>query len=218
MTLFRSSFRVAAAVLVGFAACAVPPADDEPGDRTSPPLVARARTAPRMLAQIDALERAGWAVAAWSDARLETVHAPAIAAADATLVLLPVSLDGAHADIAWTPDLPPEDSVVLRPRDARSAAALDRTLVGDPPDTGAGVASAVEVRRCWSCTYIYRLETSLACFALWDNPVGYVQRLVTRSGCPINYNNGIWADYRGNAISCPQPVTGSTIWSRCGLP
>ncbi len=70
----------------------------------------------------------------------------------------------------------------------------------------------------FSCTYVKSLSTSVACFALWSNPFGYLRGVVYRSGTTANGTGVYVRTFNGCAYICPEKVAIRLGYSLCGIP
>ena len=218
-----------ALLAVSLLACTVQPSGENAVGETSEAasiasVVQEAQTSPRMIEQISVLTNAGWTVDHPSKARAEAARMPesdpdaparAVHPSKKTLVVLAASSKDAGLDIVYVPGVPAEESIVLRPRDKASAAALEESLNASADKTTsqstaplASAAATACTRSYWGCNYVIRRGFTIACSDFSTNPFGRYSLYVVRTGC--TWGQAWYGDVSGNAIICPYP---NSAWS-----
>ncbi len=64
----------------------------------------------------------------------------------------------------------------------------------------------------WSCKYVNKVSTTVACFSLWGNPFGAYYGYVVRYGYAKSSSQyfGWWASWKGCGVACPFVVTSTS--------
>jgi len=64
----------------------------------------------------------------------------------------------------------------------------------------------------WSCKYVNKIGTSVACFSLWGNPFGAYYGYLVRYGYAKSSSQyfGWWASWKGCGVACPFVVTSTS--------
>lgn len=64
----------------------------------------------------------------------------------------------------------------------------------------------------WSCKYVNKIGTSVACFSLWGNPFGAYYSYLVRYGYAKSSSQyfGWWASWKGCGVACPFVVTNTS--------